>query len=165
MSEEIIKVSPDDLKCPDSILRRKSSLTTEYECDVKSIVSQLIYTLYNIEYGTGLSAVQIGIPVRIAVVNLSRIPGAELIMIDPIVISISGRITARSEGCLSLPNYKGLVTRRNKITFKTFNLENEQYIYSAKGYEAAVVQHEIDHMDGLFYWDRMKEYSAIEKII
>jgi len=120
-----------------------------------AVIARLLKTLYSIEYATGLSAIQIGIPVQVAVINLSRIPGNEIILIDPVIVSVSGRLTTRAEGCLSLPHYKGPVTRRNKITIRAFNIEGNEYTLFSAGYEAAVLQHEMDHLSGLFYWDRM----------
>jgi peptide deformylase len=80
-----------------------------------------------------------------------------MIMIDPEVVSISGRLITRSEGCMSLPDYKGDLTRRNEITIRGYHPQGHEFQISARGYEANVIQHEIDHLNGILYWDRMPD--------
>lgn len=160
----ILTTRISDLRCPQSRLRTRSSPAADFDGSISYVVSQLIETLSAVNYGTGLSAIQIGIPVRVAIINLDRPTGSELVLIDPEVISISGRRVTRSEGCLSLPGYKGSVVRRNKIIFSALDLNGQPYTYSAKGYEAAIIQHELDHMDGLFFWDRMERYQQLSSI-
>jgi peptide deformylase len=162
--KEILQTSVDDLDCPQSILRVPSVTTLDIDIDPSEVVTQLVETLAPIPYGTGLSAIQIGIPIRIAIVTLNRTRGNELVIIDPVAKLISGRKVPRSEGCLSLPGFKGLIVRRNKITFSAKDLLGQQYTYFATGYEAAIIQHELDHMDGLFFWDRMDYRDQLNRI-
>ncbi len=152
----VITVEPTDLLCQTSLLRQKSKPVSELNIDTKKIVAEMIRALYSVKHGRGISAVQIGVLAQIFIVNINRIPGQEIIMIDPEIVSISGRLTKRSEGCMSLPDYKGNVVRRNNINIKGYNLIGEEIIITSHGYEANVIMHEIDHMNGVLYWDLMQ---------
>lgn len=163
-ADSIILVDPSDLECQGSILRQKSKPVKEAGIYVEDVVHRMLKLLYQSEHGTGLSAIQIGIPARIAIVNLSRVPGQEIIMIDPVVISVTGRLKVRMEGCLSLPNYKGPVKRRDKVAIRAKDLRNKEFEFASSGYEAAVIQHEMDHLEGVLYWDRMPEGIRPERI-
>jgi peptide deformylase len=123
--------------------------------NVAAVVGDMIATLDEIPYGTGLSAIQIGVPVRLSILRLGRKRGDELILVDPELLAASGRLTARTEGCLSLPHYKGSLRRRNKVRIAARDLRGKTYEYAASGYEAAVLQHELDHLRGILYWDHM----------
>ena len=157
----LVTVSPTNLACASSVLREPSVPARESSIDLQQTVSRLRQALESIPYGTGLSAVQIGIPVQVAIVNMARRPDTELVIIDPELISISGRRTPRREGCLSLPHYKGEVVRRNKVSFKATDLTDADYEHTAIGYRAAVIQHELDHLQGVLYWDRMAPGLAL----
>lgn len=162
--DKIVKVDSTDLICPKSLLRQRSVVSREFDENAASVVRRLASALSQVHYGTGLSAIQIGVPVRIAVISLGRCYGDELVMIDPTLVSMSGRLTRRYEGCLSLPGFKGLLARRNKITVEATDIHGKRYVYSTRGYEAAIIQHEIDHMDGLFYWDRMDGVREVKEL-
>ena len=155
---------PDDWCCSGSKLRQVSKPAFGENMNLHAIVNELRSVLQTIEYGAGLSAIQIGIPFRVAVVNITKQSDKEIILIDPVIVAATGRLTARSEGCLSLPNYKGKVKRKEKIIVKTFNLDGKEITIKSSGYEAAVIQHELDHMDGQFYWDRMENDQRPEPI-
>src|ERR1017187_7367762 len=87
-----------DLECRDSVLRRAShDFPLSNRNELERICSALLFSLQRIPFGSGLSAVQLGIPVRVAVINLSRIPGREIFLINPQTISLSGRLMTRSE--------------------------------------------------------------------
>ena len=155
-NNDIILVSPADLKCDDSPLRLHSGPVAEINDEVRVIAARMADVLLTKSpHGTGISAIQIGIPLRIVLLNHTRRSGAEIVLINPIPIQIFGRPFQRKEGCLSLPNYHGEVTRRNKIRVRATDLCGQELIYSTSGYEATVVQHELDHLDGILYWDRM----------
>jgi peptide deformylase len=121
------------------------------------LITEMYEAMIASGHATGISAIQFGVPLRIFIVNMSLKNGEEIVAINPQVITISGRFQERAEGCLSLPNYCGKVKRRNKISFSAFALNGEKCVYHRQGYEAAVIQHEFDHLDGILYWDRMDE--------
>jgi peptide deformylase len=156
-SFEVIEAPVGDWEASGSLLRRKSVPARAAGVDINRVVADLLQSLEAIPYGTGLSAVQIGIPVQIAVVTLNRVAGDELVLIDPISAECAGRPTVRQEGCLSLPHYKGPVTRRNRVTVRAHDVAGAPYEYAASGYEAAIIQHELDHFAGVLYWDHMED--------
>ncbi len=152
----VITISPTDLECPDSPLRKHSSPVSSITSGVVRLVELMADVLLNKStHGTGISAVQIGVPIRLILLNHARVPGTEIVLVNPVPILVSGRRFVRREGCLSLPDYHGEVERRDKISVKSQNLKGEEFAYSTSGYEATVLQHELDHLDGVLYWDRM----------
>jgi peptide deformylase len=160
----VVAVDPEDLECAGSILRIRSTPVRQMDIDVERLVEKMLKVLYSVPHGRGLSAVQIGVPAQVFVVNIDRVPGKEIIMIDPEVVSTSGRLVRRSEGCMSLPNYKGDLKRRNAITVKGKNIRGQDYIVDARGYEANVIMHELDHLEGVLYWDRMPKGSKPQHV-
>src|SRR4051812_3505340 len=127
------------------------------DAGVRELLGELRRVLASIPYGGGLAAVQIGVPLQLAIVNAARTPESEIILINPRVLSVSGRMIARREGCLSLPDHAAPVRRRNAIAVETLTLDGGVATVTRRGFEATVIQHELDHMAGLFYWDRLEQ--------
>lgn len=152
--DPVVITSVLNLRCEESILRQISQPVEDWTL-VPEIVARLLRTLHSIEHANGISAVQIGIALRVAVVNVKRKPGHDLVLANPEIVSCSGRLVTRQEGCLSLPDFAAPIYRRNKVTLRAFDADGIAYTRVFKGYEAAVVQHEIDHMNGVLYWDRL----------
>ena len=98
--------------------------------------------------GYGLAAIQIGEPVRYAWAQVGR---NEIELLNPRVIRLEGPSIMEGEGCLSFPNRRG-----NTIRFSELDFETDGVVYSASGIEAVVIQHEIDHMNGVLYTDRLQ---------
>jgi peptide deformylase len=160
----LITVNPADLSCPGSMLRQVSRPVQMADVNVVSLVADMIRTLRSVPHGRGISAIQIGVPARLFVINITRVPGSELVLINPVYESVSGRMITRSEGCMSLPDYKGLLARRNKVVIRGLDLDGREARYATHGYEANVIQHEMDHLDGILYWDRMPSGTAPKPI-
>jgi len=153
---QVLTIPPGDWTCPSSLLRKPSQPVDQIDGEVRLVLEKLRSALRRIPYGTGLSAIQLGVPLQLAIVNLDRSPSKEIVLINPVVLRLSGRATERIEGCLSMPDYKGKVKRRDKLLLETTSLDGQRIELASRGYESAVVQHELDHMAGLFYWDRME---------
>ena len=107
----------------------------------------------------GIAAPQVGILSRLAIADTSRNPkhpGGHglLILVNPQIIAAEGQQIFR-EGCLSLPDYTANIRRSQNITVTALNLDGEQITLDAEGFEAVVLQHEIDHLDGLLFLDRV----------
>lgn len=160
----VIELDIDSLFDQQHILRRQSiDVDINQSASISKIVEEMKIAILRSNHATGISAIQLGIPLRIFVINMTRISGEEIVAINPKIVTISGRIQERSEGCLSLPDYSGKVKRRNKILFTAYNLEKTIRTYQFIGYASAVVQHEFDHLDGILYWDRMEKGSIPTK--
>ena len=113
--------------------------------------------------GVGLAAPQIGVSERVAVVDVSRDrrktprPGSNhglLVLINPRIVSFEG-VQVPREGCLSVPDLLADVRRAEKIRFESWEEGDQNRIYEATGFEALAVQHEIDHLDGKLFLDRV----------
>lgn len=98
--------------------------------------------------GYGLAAIQIGVPVRYAWAQVGR---NEIELLNPRIVRQEGPAMMEGEGCLSFPNRRG-----NTIRFREVEFESDGVLYSASGMEAVVIQHEIDHMNGVLYIDRLQ---------
>jgi len=129
-------------------LKSKSVDYDAEEHELVEIVNILEKELENSEVaGAGLSAIQIGIPVRIAIVRTSK---CALTLYNAKILSASDCINFEGEGCLSIPDTYVTTTRMNKIKVKNGN----GAIHELEGFEAIVVQHELDHWDGILMTDR-----------
>lgn len=107
----------------------------------------------------GIAAPQIGVLSRIAIVDTSRNPkhpGGHglLVLVNPKIIAHAGEQFFR-EGCLSLPDYTANIRRHQHITVEALNLDGRPVTVDAEGFESVVLQHEIDHLDGLLFLDRV----------
>lgn len=134
---------------PDEVLRGKALPVARINDGVIRVLDNMRDTLYAAD-GVGLAAPQIGIPKRIIVVDT----GENFIeLINPEILSREGSQIGR-EGCLSVPDTVGLVDRAKKVTVKGLNRNNEMIELAAEDLEARVLQHEIDHLDGVLFIDK-----------
>ena len=123
--------------------------------EVERVRAELLATMAGYERCVGLAAPQIGRPVRMAVVDVSGHPKAEtsnglLVLANPRVVESSGSEVAR-EGCLSLPDFTANVRRATRIV-----VEHTDGVVECAGFEARAVLHEIDHLDGILFLDRVE---------
>lgn len=164
MQRQLIAIQYEERYSQDTLLRKISSQVTFIDPFVIQLIEDMIEVMYSIPHAKGISAIQVGVPLRIFVVNLSRIRGAEIIAINPEITKFFGPSRERAEGCISLSGYKGFVKRREGTVYKYLKINGETCIAKARGYESFVVQHEIDHLNGILYWDYLKnsELSKFE---
>ncbi|MBU0731789.1 peptide deformylase [Patescibacteria group bacterium] len=108
--------------------------------------------------GIGLAAPQVGTNLRFVVIGKAASPTNEdLILINPKITFLSTKINTAEEGCLSLPGEFADISRPNKIRFKALNENGEKIEFKAKGLFARVIQHEVDHLDGILFIDRIND--------
>lgn len=112
----------------------------------------------------GIAAPQIGVLSRLAVVDTSRnpkYPGGHglLVLVNPRLVAHGGEQFFR-EGCLSLPDYTANIRRFQSVTVEALGLDGETLTVEAEGFEAVVLQHEIDHLDGLLFLDRVRNMKT-----
>ena len=117
-------------------------------------------TKHNIQAGVGMAAIQIGLLKRMFVIYYQTDEGpVEYQIVNPQILETSVKKCAleQGEGCLSVPNHhEGLVHRYYKIKMRAYEaIRGEEIILTAMGYDAVVLQHEYDHLDGIFYYDRI----------
>jgi peptide deformylase len=142
---------------PDPVLRQKSAHVRNVNAGVLRVLENMRDTLYAAD-GLGLAAPQIGISKRIIVVD----PGNNLIqLINPEIIRAEGEQNG-SEGCLSVPHKVGWVSRARKILVKGINPEGQEVEINAEDLLARVLQHEIDHLDGILFPDKATKMRTDE---
>lgn len=111
----------------------------------------------------GLAAPQIGHPLRVVIVNLNKSEDDDLILINPVVTSNTGSFDEKYESCMSIPHFRGKVKRRKKLTVSYRDVNFIEQELTATGFLARVILHEVDHLDGILYTDRMEPEQSLEK--
>ena len=140
---------------PHPLLTRRA----EPASDPSRVIADLLDTMRSFGHCVGIAAPQIGELVRVAVVDCTGHPKApeshgELVLVNPVIVAASGAKVGR-EGCLSIPELTGNVRRATHITVEAEGLRVE-----AEGFEARAIQHEIDHLDGLLFLDRVESLES-----
>ncbi len=157
----------DILIYPEKRLRKKSQTVEKINKKIQKLLDDLADTMYNAP-GVGLAAPQIGENVRVLVVDIStkEEENSLLELINPAITDSSG--TQKSEeGCLSVPGFYGNIARKKKITVEAVNRDGEKFKIEAEEILSRVLQHEIDHLDGILFFDKMaklKKELFIKKI-
>ena len=133
---------------------------------VDAMLHQVVERMFELMYahrGVGLAATQVDLPIRLFVMNASgrKGEGQERVLINPI-ISRPRSNEEEEEGCLSLPSINGNVVRSKTIRVNAFDLNGQELNEDFSGFEARIIQHETDHLDGKLFVDRMKEGSLVE---
>ncbi|MBU5676932.1 peptide deformylase [Alkaliphilus sp. MSJ-5] len=138
----------------DEILRKKSKVVEVVDDKIRQILNDMADTMYNTENGGGLAAPQIGILMRLVVIDM----GQGLIkLVNPKIINKEGTQEV-IEGCLSIPNKWGKLIRPAKVTVQALNENGEEIILTATGDLAKCFCHEIDHLEGILFTDLVTEY-------
>lgn len=141
---------------PDPILRRKSLAVSIPNKALEKVLKDLWDTLRAQPDGIGIAAPQIGIPLRIAIVDISaRNPTKKTIILINPVIRQAEKEVLRKEGCMSLPEYTALVRRPTRVLAEWLSLEGKVCSRWFEGLEAICVQHEVDHLEGRLFVDRV----------
>lgn len=155
------------LMFPDPRLKASASPCQDVSLEVIEVAQDLFDTMTSHQGCVGLAAPQIGVPLRIFIVDVSRHPKAgrssgPLIVVDPSIIAMDGSEVGR-ESCLSLPQITVNVSRAQRIFITGKSLEGRQIRAECSGFEARVVQHQIDHLDGFLLPDRVASpFETIE---
>jgi len=132
------------------VLREASAPVAEVSAELRQLVDDMFETMDAAE-GVGLAANQIGQAIRIAVVDAD---GSRIAMINPVIAEASGK-ASEEEGCLSIPDVYAEVTRPERIVLEATGRDGEPYRLEADGLLARAIQHEIDHLDGILFLDRL----------
>ncbi len=142
-------------KYPDIILREKTEPVKEFNAELRKLIDDMIETMYAAP-GVGLAANQIGVSKQVLVVDVSskeeQVP--LIVLINPEVISFDGKIETE-EGCLSVPGYLTIVNRAEKINVTGLDRNGKPIEINAEGLLSRALQHEIDHINGILFIDRV----------
>ena len=144
------------LKYGDSILHEKARVVDAITPDIDRLVDDMIETMYAAP-GVGLAAPQLGVPLRIFVVDVSvgRDPGGLLVMINPEFVERDG-VQLEEEGCLSVPGFNATVMRPSHTVVKGLDRRGAEQQREGNGLLARAFQHEMDHLDGTLFVDRLR---------
>jgi peptide deformylase len=133
------------------ILREKAIPVSKVDSDIRELVDDMIETMY-VEGGVGLAAPQIGISKRIIIIDTEE--KGVIVLINPVIIKREGE-TKEEEGCLSVPGIFSIVKRSAVITVEALDLDEKKIRLTQEGFLAIALQHEIDHLDGYLFIDRL----------
>lgn len=138
----------------DEILRKKCKKVEEVDDHIRMILDDMLDTLHNTEDGAAIAAPQIGILKRLVVIDM----GTGIIkLVNPEIIEEKG-IQECVEGCLSIPNKYGNTIRPKKVKIKALNENGEEIILTGRGEMAKCFCHEIDHLDGILFIDKVTKW-------
>ncbi len=143
----------------DPILRKTSRPVTEFNDRLFDLLDDMKDTLYK-SGGVGLAAPQVGVLRRVVVMDVSEDRSDYIELINPEITSVEGSQTG-TEGCLSLPGLYGTVTRSMVVKVKAQNREGKWCLYKGEGLKARCFCHELDHLDGVLYKDKLDEGECL----
>tara|TARA_R110002020_G_C16258095_1_gene770281 strand:+ start:1298 stop:1813 length:516 start_codon:yes stop_codon:yes gene_type:complete len=152
---------------PDPILRQPSRPFEQVDTEVLRLADDMLETMYDAP-GIGLAAVQIGVPRRLLVIDISRDDeeNKPQVFINPEIVATSDDRSVYEEGCLSIPDYYAEVERPATVTVQYIGRDGKQETVEADGLLATCLQHEIDHLNGILFIDhisRLKREMVIKK--
>ena len=147
------------LQFPDPRLRQVAAEIADDAVDdeLRALASDMLETMYD-EPGIGLAATQVGVPLRLIVMDLNWSEDGQrdpLVLLNPRIVEREGRSVSENEGCLSVPDFRADVTRAERVAVEARTLEGESLRREAEGLESYCFQHEIDHLDGKLFIDRI----------
>jgi peptide deformylase len=152
---------------PDPLLRQQSKPVEQVDADVLRLADDMLETMYDAP-GIGLAAIQIGVPRRMLVLDISKEDEDRkpVVFINPEIMTVSDDRSTYEEGCLSIPDYYAEVERPASLTLKYVGRDGKQQTIEADGLLATCLQHEIDHLNGVLFIDhisRLKRDMVIKK--
>jgi peptide deformylase len=146
---------------PDPVLRRKTKRVSAVDRSVKKLIADMRETLHAEEGRVGLAAPQVGVSLRVTVICLPE--EKDIILVNPEIVRRKGQRLV-NEGCLSIPGYVGQLYRAESVTAKCIDLHGKPVRIKAEGLLAQALEHEIDHLNGILYIDRMENLDSLRKI-
>lgn len=155
------------VKADNPILRAKAKRISRIDGRIQKLIEDMVETM-RAANGVGLAAPQVGVSLRLAVIQLpedsdDRMAGQLIVLINPEIVKRAGEETM-DEGCLSVPGYVGTVSRAQKVTVKALDRHGKPFRLKAEGLLAEALQHEIDHLDGVLFYDRLAENEVLRPV-
>jgi peptide deformylase len=154
------------LRMGDPRLLQRAAEVTEFGTPaLRALVADLFDTMHALN-GAGLAAPQIGVGLRVVIFGFERNPRYPLaeavpqtVLVNPALTPLSDELEEGWEGCLSVPGLRGVVPRHARLRYRGVDLEGQPIERSVEGFHARVVQHECDHLDGILYPMRIRDFS------
>ena len=140
---------------PDPRLRQKAKVVERFDADLQRLIDDMFETMYAAP-GVGLAATQVGVALRVAVMDCSREENVRepLVMVNPEILE-SDDLMEVDEGCLSVPGVSDVLKRSHRVRARALDRKGQPFEVEAEGLLAQCIQHEIDHLDGKLYIDRL----------
>ena len=145
----------------EEVLRDPGVEVEAFDDELRELVEDMLETMYFAE-GIGLAAPQIGVSRRVCVLDLhdeDNPEGGRWVFVNPVIVESSDEEDKASEGCLSIPEMEEVVTRPARVTVRGFDAERQAIEVEADGLLARALQHEIDHLDGILFIDRLSAFK------
>ena len=155
----------DILLYPEPILKTVCTPIAAIDDEIDALIQDLLDTMIASGHSVGVAAPQIGVARRVVTVDVSKSKlgrdnnHGELVLINPEILEREGQETTR-EGCMSVPDYTGNVTRATSIVVQFLDRQGNERVIHAVGFEAVAIQHELDHLDGLLFLDRVSSLKT-----
>ena len=142
-------------KYPDEVLKKKASPVKDIGADLQRLIDDMVETMYAAP-GIGLAAPQVGVSKRLVVIDVSTEEEKHplIVLINPEITEAGGLIDSE-EGCLSVPKYTAVIKRADRVVVKGLDREGNPVSIEATGLLARAIQHEVDHLDGVLFVDRL----------
>lgn len=143
------------VKYPDPVLSKPGAPVTVFDAKLKALVEEMFESMYE-AHGIGLAAPQIGLSQRLTVIDISfkKNPEEKIVLINPEIIEREGK-QFEEEGCLSLPEIREKVNRAARVKVRAQDVEGNWFEIEGDELLARALQHEIDHLDGVLFIDRL----------
>lgn len=151
---------------PAEILAKRALPVTSFDENLKTLAADMAETMYKAP-GVGLAAPQIGLSLRLVVIDISDEKNQLLTLVNPTVVALTDEMIEGEEGCLSLPDLTEKIRRSAKVHVSALDLEGKPLEFDCEGLLAVCVQHEVDHLDGHVFIDHLsllKRSRAIAKL-
>jgi peptide deformylase len=141
------------------VLRQKAKKVSQIDRPIQKLIDDMIETM-KVAPGVGLAAPQVGVPLRLAVIEVDE---KITVIVNPEIVKRSGEVEL-DEGCLSVPGFWGRLNRAERVSVKALDRHGRELrIRDAEGLFAQALQHEIDHLDGYLYVDRMETLDKLQR--
>lgn len=145
---------------PDPVLRQKAKRLRNIDASIEKLIDEMLETMPAVS-GVGLAAPQVGVSLQLAVIGL---PEEEpIVLVNPEIIKKSGERIVE-EACLSVPGYRGEITRAEAVTVKGRDRRGKEFRIKAMGLLAQALEHEIDHLNGILYIDHLGSPDKLFRI-
>ncbi len=153
---------------PNKILRQKSKTVDLVGSEEKKLMDDMLETMYNAK-GIGLAAIQVGVPKRIIVMDISKEENKKkpLYFVNPIIKNKNNEFSTYEEGCLSVPDQFAEIDRPSSCVIEYLDYYGQKKILNAEGLLATCIQHEMDHLEGILFIDylsKLKKSMIIKKL-
>ncbi|MDH5695955.1 MAG: peptide deformylase [Dehalococcoidia bacterium] len=146
---------------PDPVLRQKSKRVKVIDGSIRKLIGDMIETLHAVPGRVGLAAPQVGVPLRVIVIGIPE--DEDIVLINPEIVRKKGELWV-TEGCLSVPGYFGEIKRAQSVKVKGRDIKGKEIRIKADELLSEVLEHEIDHLNGVLYIDRLESADKLHKV-